>query len=205
MIDVPVESDGRRLRRERGRRAVMDALIDLVLESRVPPTALEVAERAGVSEASLFRYFATLDDLRRAAIDHYLERFGALIDVPDIGEGDLCDRIDRLVETRDAFYVATAPMARLVRRQLIDADEFAVTLDRFRSRLADQIDRHFAPELARLDPAQRVRRVAVVASVTSFESWDQLTALGDRGRREAFAEAVGALVGAPVGDGVAGR
>ncbi len=51
--------DGRRARRERGRIAVSDAVIDLAFEGNANPTAEQVAKRAGVSVASLFRYFET--------------------------------------------------------------------------------------------------------------------------------------------------
>lgn len=200
MVDAPVETvdaadvDGRRLRRERGRRAVMDALIDLVLEGAAPPTAAEVAERAGVSQASLYRYFATLDDLRHAAIGHYFERFGALIAIADLGRGDLADRIDRFVAGRDAFYARTAPVARLVRQHVGTVDELAVTLARLRATFVDQVDRHFAPELGSLPPAARTERSAVLAAITSFEVWEQLAALGDRGRRAAWARTIADLV-----------
>ena len=60
--------DGRRARRERGRLAVSDAVIDLVGEGNTDPTSEQVAERAGVSVASLFRYFETLEELRQETL-----------------------------------------------------------------------------------------------------------------------------------------
>lgn len=187
--------DGRTLRRERGRRAVIDAMIDLVLEGHTPPSASQVAERAEVSQASLFRYFATLDELRRDAIGRYFERFDELIAIPDIGEGRLRVRIDRLVRSRDAFYKRTAPMAHLTRRHAADVDDFGETIVRLRATFADQIAQHFAPELDPLDTVERVQRVAVIAVLTSFEGWDQLAPLGDRGRRDALRQAISDLLG----------
>ena len=92
-----VKLDGRRLRREHGRIAVVDAMIDLVLAGRTPPTTEEIAAHAGVSTASVFRYFDSLDDLRREGIQRYLERYDHLLDVPEIGEHDLDRRIAALV------------------------------------------------------------------------------------------------------------
>jgi len=195
-IDEPVDEpvDGRRLRRERGRRAVVDATIDLVLEGSPTLSADQVATRAGVSQASLFRYFDSLDELRRAAIARYFERFDALLSIERIGDGSFDERVDAFVASRRELYDRTAPMARFVRRQAPEVDEIARTLERLRSTLADQLAQHFAPELARFDDDTGRRRVAVLAALTSFEVWDQLAPLGDPGRDEAWRDALTSLL-----------
>ncbi len=170
--------DGRRLRREKGRLAVIDAMIDLVFDGRAPFSAEQVAERAGVSQASVFRYFATLDELRYDAIQRYFERYSHLMAIPDIGEHSLSRRIGNLVEARVSYHEATEPMARLARRQAVEIGEVRETLGRVRSTLTDQLGQHFASELAALRPAARSERLAVIAALTSFESWDQLRAHG---------------------------
>ena len=63
--DTPI--DGRRARRERGRSAVIDAAFALAEEGKIPLTTELVAERSGVSAASIFRYFDGLDDLQYQA------------------------------------------------------------------------------------------------------------------------------------------
>ncbi len=205
MIEQEQVVDGRRLRRERGRRAVIDAMIDLVLEGSAPPPADAVAARAGVSQASLFRYFATLDELRHDAIARYFERFDDLIAIPDIGEGGPGERVGRLVAVRDELYARTAPMARLTRRQSTDVPELAETIDRLRSTFADQVAQHFAPELEGLASPAREHRVAAIAALTSFEAWDQLALLGSEGRRAALRHAVGDLLGIDEIDGPEGE
>ncbi len=186
--------DGRRLRRQRGRQAVIDAMIDLVLEGHTPPSVDQVAERAGVSQASVFRYFVTLDELRHEAIGRYFERFDDLIAIPDIGVGSLSDRVERYVASRDSLYERTAPMARLTRRQSVEVSQFAETLDRLRSIYTSQTTRHFAPELDRFAPEMREQRVAVVAALTSFEGWEQLAMLGPEGRCVALRRAIADLL-----------
>jgi AcrR family transcriptional regulator len=181
-VDAAPEVDGRRLRRERGRRAVVDAMIDLVLEGRSPPSADLITERSGVSQASLFRYFATLEELRRHAIERYFERFDDLIAIPRPGEGSRADRIERFVAARDTFYDRTAPMARLARQQAVAVRDFATTIDRVRASFAAQVAAQFAPELREVAPAERAQTVAVIAALTSFEAWDQLAPLGAHGR-----------------------
>ena len=153
-------------------------MIDLVLEGHVPPQAELVAERAGVSLASVFRYFATLDELRHEAIGRYFERYSHLMAIPDIGEHSLSRRIDNLVRARVEYHEAAAPMCRLARRQAAPISEISDTLDRVRSTLTDQLSAHFAAELAGLRPSVRRERVAVISALTSFESWDLLHTAG---------------------------
>ncbi|MCP5025674.1 MAG: TetR/AcrR family transcriptional regulator [Actinomycetia bacterium] len=166
--------DGRRLRREQGRLAVIDAMIDLVLEGHSPPPADLVAVRAGVSQASVFRYFATLDELRGEGIRRYFERYSSLMEIPDIGEHSLARRIENLVEARVHYHQTTEPVARLARRQAATITELSETLTRVRSTFTDQLSHHFEPELDTLAPAARRQRLAVIAALTSFESWVQL-------------------------------
>jgi AcrR family transcriptional regulator len=46
-----------------------------------------------VSLASLLRYFENLDQLRRATIARYLDRFADLFEVPDEARGTLDERL----------------------------------------------------------------------------------------------------------------
>jgi AcrR family transcriptional regulator len=166
--------DGRRARRERGRVAVVDAMVDLIQEGVVPPGADAVAERAGVSVASVFRYFDGLADLQEAAMVRYFERYRERFEVPGLGEGDLDDRIERLVRARLALYPATEPVARLIRARSIEHPTLARGLGDIRGRLAAQVASHFAPELASRTPAAAAALAGTIATLTSFEAWDQL-------------------------------
>lgn len=171
---VSAAVDGRRARRDRGRLAVIDAVVDLLHEGHTPPTSRQVTERSGVSEATLFRYFETLDDLQRQAVDRFLERNAPLFEIPGIGDGELRDRVDRFAAARVALYDAIAPIARLGRARAFDHAHFAASLREVRARLADQTRTHFASELGALGPAARDDVVGTITTLTSFESWDQL-------------------------------
>lgn len=186
--------DGRRLRREQGRLAVVDATIDLLIDGYVPPSADLIAERAGVSVASVFRYFDSLDDLRHQGIRRYLERYDHLLDLPEIGEHTIERRIETLVAARIRFYETIHPIARLARSQAMTVPELDATLDRIRATLSDQLSEHFADRLHRLGPRSRHERLALVAAVTSYESWDLMRRQGldgpsiDRAMRAGLAD-----------------
>jgi AcrR family transcriptional regulator len=166
-------TDGRRARRQRGRQAVIDATLDLVFEGHVPPTVEQIAHRAGVSAASVFRYFDTLDDLRNATTEVYFDRHADLLVIPDIGDGSLATRIDNFVSSRVTLYESHEPMARLIRLRAHDQVGAAQLVHRLRATRADQVRQHFDAELGQMTPAVRDDAAMVVATLTSFEAWDQ--------------------------------
>ena len=51
------QRDGRTVRAERTRQALVDALLGLLDAGVLSPTAAAIAQRAGVSERSLFQHF----------------------------------------------------------------------------------------------------------------------------------------------------
>jgi AcrR family transcriptional regulator len=164
--------DGRRARRERNRALVVDAMFELVRSGRHAITVDDIAEVAGVSPSSVFRYFDGLDDLQHQTVSAYFERFAPLFEVESASDRE--GRIANLVDARLALYDATAPIARLARARALDHDPLAGALASTRDRLTRQIASHFDPDLARLGRAERTDRVALIDTLTSFESWDLL-------------------------------
>ena len=175
---LPVEQTASRSDR---RRRVVDAFIDLVLEgSGQPPTPEEIAVRAGVSRATFFRYFATLNDLRGEAATRALDRFSELVVIPDMGTGSLHERINRLVDARMRFHETLHPLALLLRASAtLDADS-AELVDAIRQILSDQVRQHFWSELELRTPARRDDLVVSITVLTSVESWHQFRRAHDR-------------------------
>ncbi len=176
--------DGRRAGRERNRVAVVDALLDLYREGNLSPGADEVAERSGLSRRSLFRYFDDLDDLCRAAIARQTLRAGHLFALQDMGQGSLADRITRLAAQRAGLFDEIAPAARVGRLrapyQLIVAED----IRKSRAILRRQLEKHFAPEVDRLEPERRRETLAAADVLCSFESFDLLREAQGLSRRQ---------------------
>jgi len=63
--EAPARIDGRRNRGERSRRRIVAALMELVREGVVTPTAEAVAARADVGLRTVFRHFADMETLYR--------------------------------------------------------------------------------------------------------------------------------------------
>ncbi len=156
----------------RRRVRVLDAFIDLVLEGHLPPSAEQVAERAGISKATFFRYFESLNAMRCDAGARMLERF-PLLHVADPGQGPLRERIERFVSLRVELWEKVHLLARLQRTLVLQDPDAARMVDSVRELLLDQAREHFAPELQERSTAQRDDAVALIAMITSVESWEQ--------------------------------
>jgi AcrR family transcriptional regulator len=190
--------DGRRARRSRNREAVVDALFDLLAEGTGLPGADAIAERAGVSVSSLFRYFDGLEDLKNQTVERYFTRYESLFEIPHIGEGSRAERIEIYAEARARLYDAIAPIARLARARAYDQPGLAAPLARARASFIDQIRRHFAPELTGLSAGAADARVALVDSLTSFEAWDLQHTVHERTAaevRSGWRDGLGRLLG----------
>lgn len=149
----------------------IDAFIDLVLERGDHPRPEEVAERAGVSIASLYRYFASLDELRRDAVTRVVQRFPELFDLSSVSGGDRGERIAGFVAARLALHETLHPL-QLLPAAMGHADPSAAAhVDETRRALADQVRRHFGPELQTLSPARRDDTVVAITTLASVESW----------------------------------
>lgn len=184
MADASTPVDGRAARRERNRTAVVEAHLDLLIETGRPPAPDAVAARAGVSVSSLFRYFETLDDLQQRAIDLYFERFGARFAIAAIGEGTAEERLHRFVDARIRLHDEVAPVARHARAQVTHSEPVSARLAEVRATFAEQVRRHFAPELATGPRTEAERRADAIDTLTSFEAFDLLLTGHGRSTRE---------------------
>ena len=171
---MTTEVDGRRARREQNRAAVVDALAQLYREGTYEPSAAEIAERAGLSPRSLFRYFDDVDDLNRATIDQQLARARPLLAVDARPDDPAAAKVERLVEARLRLYEAIAPAARAARicawRHPVLAEQITST----RSYLRHQLERLFAPELDALGPDRGPAALAAMDALCSFEAVELL-------------------------------
>ncbi len=169
VTDTSHEVDGRRLRREQNREAVLDALLELFRAGNYQPSSNVIAERAGLSPRSLFRYFDDIDDLNHAAIDRQLAAARPLLDIGVDPAAALGDRIDRLVDARTRLFETIAPAARAARVCAPSHPVVAAQLHEGRSYLRQQLARLFASELGNegiLLPA--------LDALCSFESFELL-------------------------------
>jgi AcrR family transcriptional regulator len=166
--------DGRTARRDRNRVAVLDAVIELFAEDVLAPRPEQVAERSGVSLRSVYRYFSDPAELLRAAMARHLERVTPLLRIPDIGAGDLDDRIDRFVDARLRLHEAIAPVARAARAAAPRNEIIRAQYARTRSTLSAQVETHFGPELRAMPAPRRRAVVSGIDALSQLEGLDHL-------------------------------
>jgi TetR/AcrR family transcriptional regulator, regulator of autoinduction and epiphytic fitness len=189
----PSNVDGRRARRERNRSAIVDAVFAAILDGKVPPTADDVAARAGVSVSSVFRNFDGLDDLQREAFDRFQEQYLQLFDATPEAPADRSTRIEHYVRMRIELYRSAGPLMHLARQRALDYQPMADGVARMRSRLADQTHRHFRIETSALSSGRAADLIALVDSTTSPEAFEVMSASHARSSRQITRAWVGAL------------
>ena len=165
-------TDGRSLRRERNRDSVIDALLDLVREGNMDPGGAEIAERAGVSHRSVFRYFDDLGDLITTAIDTELNRAFALGQIDDLGEGTLNHRIEVLVDSRLRKFDYTHGIVSLARVRAFTLPGIDARFSELAVDVRDQLRLHIAPELAAAPKADREKLLDTVQCLVSWDVFD---------------------------------
>lgn len=166
--DSEATPDGRRLRSERSRQAIIEAMLSLVEEGVLVPTAQQVSERAGVGIRSVFRHFSDMESLFASADTRIRDRYQGLFAGGD-RKGSFADRLLHAVEQRALAYEATgnhllSTSAQLWRYPSLRA-QYARTQRQLRKDFEDWL-----PELKTLSSDKR----ELIDAVASFEYWNRL-------------------------------
>lgn len=171
--DARAVVDGRLARSTRTFFAVLDALLALVQEGNVRPTAAQVAERAGVSRRSVYLHFDTTEALLAAAADRHAARTSHLWAGPPPAL-PLDRRIDELVARWSAALEETACVRRAIEAHRPLSPALTAHLRARRDATAAELARVFAPELAGRPAEARAELLDVLEVTTSWRTWEQL-------------------------------
>ena len=177
-------TDGRHARRQRNREAIVSAAFELILEGKSPPSAEDVAERAGVSVSSIFRNFEGLVDIQQQAHELFRERYSHLLLATPPPGVNLDARIDFFVRTRLDLYEQASPLMTLARRRALESDRWRADIAASREALGRQLRSCFASEIDELTPANAADLVSVLDSITSPEAFELLTTGHSRSRQQ---------------------
>jgi TetR/AcrR family transcriptional regulator of autoinduction and epiphytic fitness len=190
------ETDGRKIRAERTRQALVDALLSLLDEGNLSTTAAAIADRAGVSERSLFQHFADREALFEAVAREQYERV-----MPTLRPIDatlpLEERIDQFTRQRASLNERIGGVWRAALRIEHESPAVAGWLTAVRGAKAAEAERVFHRELDAIPPDEREPvRAALVAACSwhMWESWRTHQRLGVSRARAAMAAAIGALL-----------
>ena len=160
--------DERRVRSERSRKSIIDAMVQLVEEGILVPTAQQVSERAGVGLRSVFRHFSDMESLFATADIKIREQYQGLFAGGD-RNGTLKERLQHAVEQRALAYEASGNYLLTSKAQIwryrVLREQYARAQRQLRKDLDDWL-----PELKRLTSQER----EMVDAIASFEHWNRL-------------------------------
>jgi TetR/AcrR family transcriptional regulator, regulator of autoinduction and epiphytic fitness len=190
------QRDGRTVRAERTRQALVDALLALLDEGHLTPTAAEIAGRAGVSERSVFQHFPDREALFESVARQQYDRV-----MPTLRPVDatlpLAERIDQFTRQRARLY----ELIRGVRRAALliehESPAAAAWLTTARRAKATETERVFRRELDALPEDRREPLRAALVAATAWPAWDSWRThqrLGVSRARAAMAAAIEALL-----------
>jgi AcrR family transcriptional regulator len=160
--------DGRRLRSERTRAAVVRALWELIGEGDLRPTAERIAERAGVSERTVFQHFKAreamfmaMTELQTEAIQEIWKRLPR--------EGSYEDRFEAFLDQRVRLHEFITPTRRSALLWAPDSKAIADGVTLVRRLMRIEVERVFAEEIAGSD-----QRRAAVQAAAGWSFWNNL-------------------------------
>lgn len=193
--------DGRLARAHRTRAAVIDALLALIEEGDLRPTAPRVAERAGVSLRSVFQHFDDMEALVTEAANVAFARVQPILE-PLSPAGPLERRVAAWAAQRARLYESLSAVRRAAALQ----EPFSHALARLRERTqrwsASDLEATFAAELQGVAGAERKELVATIEAATSGDVWDHLrlrAGLSPAAARRSLERVLNALL-TPMGD-----
>lgn len=106
-----LNTDGRVQRSERSRTAIVQAMLELIGEGSLSPTAQQVAERADVGVRTVFRHFSDMETLFATMNERLTADVHSLF-VDGVQTGPYENRVDALIERRMGIFSALAPYMR---------------------------------------------------------------------------------------------
>jgi AcrR family transcriptional regulator len=163
--------DGRRRRSERTRLAIIEAYLELLRRNSVMPTAAQLADEAGCSVRSIFERFSDLNALSLATADYAIAK-GHAEAVPRDVDGDRATRIRSHVETRALACEKWLPLWRIVAG--LDQPEMRTRVEFARFANVERMKLMYRFELSLLAETARNELLIALATLISFESWDQM-------------------------------
>jgi TetR/AcrR family transcriptional regulator, regulator of autoinduction and epiphytic fitness len=192
------QRDGRTVRAERTRQALVDALLGLLDSGELSPTAAAIAGRAGVSERSLFQHFPDREALFEAVARQQYERVLPTLQPVDASM-PLGERIDRFTRQRARLYEMIGGVRRAALLIEHESPSVAGWLTTARRAKAAEVERVFRRELAAIPGDEREPLRAALIAVCAWPAWDSWRThqrLGVNRARAAMAAAIGGLLGA---------
>ena len=172
--DPGQQIDGRNARAERTRAALMDAMLALLDEGDLKPTAERIAARAGVSERTLFQHFPDREALFQGAALAQADRITPMIEPLPAADAPVEERLTAFVAQRARVLERVTPVRRAALQLEPSSQTVAGWLQAVRQGAAAEVAAVFAPELDGRDDRDELLGALVAAA--AWPTWESLRA-----------------------------
>lgn len=166
--------DGRSARSERTRGALTEAMLSLLDEGDLKPTAERIAARAGVSERTLFQHFPDREALFQGAALAQAGRIASMLEELPGPDAPVEQRVDALAAQRARVLERVSPVRRAALQLEPSSDTVAGWLRAVREGAAAEVARVFEPELA--GRPDRDELLGALVAAAAWPSWESLRA-----------------------------
>jgi TetR/AcrR family transcriptional regulator, regulator of autoinduction and epiphytic fitness len=170
-MGTPQQRDGRTIRAERTRQALVEALISLLHEGTLTPTAGAIAARAGVSERSVFQHFPDREALLEAVAREQYARVVPTL-VPVDSSLPFPERLEQFTQQRSRLYEQIAGVRRAGLLIEHESSSVAGWLTTARKAKAAEVERVFLRELDAIPPDELEAVRAALVTLCSWSAWD---------------------------------
>lgn len=191
--------DGRRLRSQRSREKILDALAEAIRDPETEITLPAIAARAGVSVSTLFRHFRDRDGVTDALTQRISARVLAHLALPPVESPELRDRVSELVRRRMVLFEEIGAFVRAGSSAPGRRAQHLGQRSDLERQLAREARQALEPALA-ARPAAEAKAVLEAAGVLlSLDGWAHLRqtrGLGARAAEAILVRGVSSLVDA---------
>ena len=172
--------------------------MSLLDEGELSPTAERVAERAGVSERSIFQHFGDREALFNAAAVRQYERIMPTLHAIDTAL-PIEERLDAFVAQRASLLERVTSVRRAALLREHESETIAAWLTATRRAKAREVEKVFAAELDELAPESRATVLAAMVAASGWPAWESYRIhqrLGFDRAQAAMRTSLGRLLGA---------
>lgn len=162
-------TDGRLLRSERTKQAIVDALLDLIRDGTLRPSSAQIAEKAGVTQRTLFNQFGDMETLFEAVTKRQTARVAHLL--PTASEGSLEERAEHFAVQLSLLLEEVMNIRWAVLTTPDGLDRFGSSVELFGAVMRHQFNNAFGEELLILDPEAREQVLDILEIEADPVTW----------------------------------
>jgi hypothetical protein len=153
---------------------ILTAYIDLIRAGIATPTARETAQWAWLSVRVIFKHFATLSELRFAAISRIEAQSRRFYAEPVPYNEPVERRLEQFIHRQTRMLEIITPFRRAALMVESVDPLVAAAMTRVRHAAVHEIERALGPALKSLSPSERRRLVIKLHVVCAWPSWETL-------------------------------